>query len=1496
MRTIFGPMSRRKGHNLCLILIAMIAAISVFGQSEYRYDGSRGEGLPDWALLMYSDDADPGDVVQLYEEYYARSPLVKNQHTQYYKRWLREIARRQSTNGRTPLDTRYLARRDRLTAQSRSEDLWQSIGPWDWDHDAADRSYAPGAAHVYTVQQSLSDPDVLYAGTATAGLWRSLDRGLSWTNATADLPMGGLTALEIDLGDADVVYAGIMSSIYKTTDGGMSWSTTGDPAFQALELSTADIVMHPTNHEAVWACTNGGLFSTEDGGTTWTLELTGEFQELEFHPTDHDTIYVVKYISDKTEFYRSVDGGSSFQLQSSGWPDPDTGADEHQRRTEIAVTPADPDLVVALATGSANGGSGLYGIYISADAGATWTFQCCGPQPAGPPSTENMNLMGWSDQGTDDGGQYYYDLALDISPTNADSIFVAGVNLWVSADGGSSFVCPAKWSHSYKPNYVHADIHDVRYMSETREIWIACDGGIFYSNDNGANFERRMQGINGTDFWGFGAGRRDPNVMLGGTYHNGTLLKDDTVYINNWISTDGGDNYRGFVHPNLDRQAFSDYNIKELSGDRTINNSTRSFQNKPNASYIIGRSSDILFHPHYYNTWLTGSGTSLWRTVDNGYSFSQVHDFGVDVAAMDICMADPDAIYVTTFPDWWAEKTIWRTLDGGLTWTEITPPSGQLNGNLWVPYDVVVSALDPLVVWIVRTSMYGGTNLNGAVIFESIDGGETWENITFDFPVDEAPTCITGIYGSEELYVGTRRAVYYKDPVTDSWELWSAGLPAWTQSTRLIPDYQNGVLRNATNRSVWERQLETTLAPIALASVSSETIYCLEDTVYFKDNSIMQSAGATWSWSFPGGNPESSTERDPKVLYTYEGVYDVSLVVWDVNGTDTFHFEKMVKVLDKCKVDGYPGKALIAIANPNHALVPDIGQTVDSFTVMAWIKPNGIQNNYAAVLMNDGTAGGLNFRESNNTLGYHWPGGQWWWDSGLVAPSGVWSHVAMVVTPSQVRIYLNGIEAVHNIATDPLELTTMRIGSYQGWGDRNYSGVIDELSMFDRALTRDEIRSLRHLTLTGEEEGLLTYYQFNSDGPSIIDKANDHDASLYGGAFKSRSRAPVGEGTSELKNITTPGEYDYSGIGMTLNFEAGSITPGGDLWISRLGVDPDTMGAVENKLNRGYYILDNYGVNPTIRPPFTIEFDSIGFISDSMAAQLTASVVSRESNAELGDWSEVATEVDLVEGLNGSALTDNYIKLSPGQMLIKRDSFPHGQADISVGTSLPVFFRGGMSTAFDVEGDSAGLVLPTLTYGGLDSIGAPIAGMVCFLRPAGRLCFYDGDAWRLVQLELIDIEPSMLAGPERVMTMDSSMYSGGILVLGTSGALLPGTFSDDAFTNVDFPPEGSLAFRVQSGALVYYNEEEWSALKVVEDSIDALTGMPSASIPGFAIGMNHKEPGAVLQIGTEDKVMKLPGVRCEDVRSPVEGTIIYDPTRRSLCLFDGANWFLISHH
>ena len=100
--------------------------------------------------------------------------------------------------------------------------------------------------------------------------------------------------------------------------------------------------------------------------------------------------------------------------------------------------------------------------------------------------------------------------------------------------------------------------------------------------------------------------------------------------------------------------------------------------------------------------------------------------------AVDIAWTNPDVIYVTTYPDWWGTKKIWRSSDAGISWNEITPSSNLLGGDNWVPFDITVSSNDENTLWAARTSQYGGgyPNLDGRQVFKTTNGGNSWTNIT----------------------------------------------------------------------------------------------------------------------------------------------------------------------------------------------------------------------------------------------------------------------------------------------------------------------------------------------------------------------------------------------------------------------------------------------------------------------------------------------------------------------------------------------------------------------------------------------------------------------------------------------------------------------------------------------------------------------------------------------------------------------------------------------
>ncbi len=1253
--------------SLTIFLLFFISNSSFSQLLENKYE-EPSSTLPEWTQLMYSENPDLGEVIQAYKEYYDKNTFQKNKHTQYYKRWVRSFSRDHnglhSGTETAPSEIyqnerAYLQKSESLRQQRSPTSSWVGIGPFDFDKEAASRSYAPGAAHVYTVEQSASNPDLIYAGTANAGVWKSTDNGLNWTALTSDRMISSVLSLEIDHTNEDKVYFAAAGDLFKTTDGGSSWNEIGDATFQSLDHSIRDIIMHPDDVNILFLASNNGFYRTTNGGDNWTQIETGIFQEIELHPNDPDIIYTVKQISNRTEFYKSTDNGLSFTIQSNGWPSP--GIDDDQQRTEIAVSLDAPDNVYALSTGSANGGSGLYGVYVSTDLGANWTFQCCGPHPAGvPDAATNQNLMGWSDVGDDDGGQYYYDLGFEVSPTNADSIFVAGVNLWVSEDGGSTFTCPAKWSHPDKQNYVHADIHDVGFFGN--ELWIACDGGIFYSTDAGININRRMNGIEGTDFWGFGAGFYDGEVMVGGTYHNGTLLKDNDVYQGGWLSTQGGDNIRGFVNYGNERKIYHDGGGKILPGDRTVSIGSFPFNKQPNASYIVGQSSNLEFHPSCYNIVYSGRDGDLWKSEDNGTSFELIHSFGGElITSIEVAWSDPDIIYVVQYPDWWGVKKLWKTTDGGDSWTDITPTN--FSNHLWAPFDITVDGEDANTLWLVRTPQSSGyNNLNGEKVYKSTDGGSTWTNLTTTTLDGEYITNIEHQRGTDGgVYIGTRRGVYYRNNNLSDWQLFNTDLPVLTFSTQLVPYYKEGKIRNGTNRSVFECEFYEASTPVAQIASSTLSSYCTRDQVQFLDHSNLTDQGATWAWTFEGGNPSTSNQRTPLVSYTTPGFYDVTLTVTDNNGSSTQTIEDYIEVTSECEPDTIPGNAIELSTSNAYALTPgmDMG-TTNELTISAWVKPNGFQDDYTGIVIgSDGNTFGLNYRPGNE-LAYHWPGGQWWWSSGLIVPENEWSHVAIVVNSGSITLYLNGKSATHNISPEAVDMTNTElfIGSYLGWGSRNMDGMIDEVCFWDEAKTQNDIRELRHLTKAPvDDASLIAYYQFNRNEGIITDRVGTKHASLSGAGTRITSTAPVGGGTSTSATVTAGGTVDFTDTDITMVFPNTGTYPDGELWVSRINLAPDE-NPDEEPVSRSYWVVNNYGNNETFSTLESIEFDKIGAVNnDNQDDPNTLVLYKRSSNAESSTWA-FQDKADLATaGSDGSSTfsVDNNIT-SFSQFIISNNS------------------------------------------------------------------------------------------------------------------------------------------------------------------------------------------------------------------------------------------------
>jgi photosystem II stability/assembly factor-like uncharacterized protein len=1246
-----------------LLLYCLFFSVELISQNRQITYSPTQENLPEWAQLMYAPNSDLNAVQIAFERYYQTHPFQKNKHTQYYKRWQRHFARYPHWQGMSEAEQRHYQQKQadyqqkslQLQQQRSPSSSWQSIGPFDFDKTAASTSYACGAAHVYTVEKAKSSPNVLYAGTATAGVWKSVDNGKNWTLTSPNLLTNSVQALEISFNDPQIVYftSDLDGKVYKTTNGGVSWSTTGDATFNSLQHICTDIVMHPTFSNVLFLASNQGLYRTNNSGSTWNLIQAGVFQELEFHPHLPNIVYAVKQVSNRTEFYKSIDHGNTFVQKTNGWPVPASLGD--QRRTEIAVSPNDSNRIYAVLTGQVGFASGLHSMLVSNDAGESWSSICCGAALLNFPSATNPNLMHWSDDGQGNGGQYYYDLALAVSPNDADSVLVAGVNLWFSSDGANTFSCPAQWDHSYKDNYVHADIHDIRFYDN--EIWIACDGGIFYSVDNGLNFQRRMNGIQGTDFWGFGAGFQDGEVMLGGTYHNGTLLKDNNVYINDWISTDGGDNYRGFVHPIHTRLTFSDYGKKSLSGNRLVPNVITPMAHLPHAGITVGFSGSINFHPQIYNTIYSTEYYKLWKSENNGLTWKKIHDFGDGlISSFEISWSNPNVMYLNYHPNNAnADRMIYKSIDGGYTWTDITPSTSLIPNNRWVTYDLTISATDANILWATRISKYEGTPiLDGEQVYQSNDGGSTWQNITTASLDGVYSTNIEHQKGSNGgLYLGTRNAVYYKNNTLPNWVLFNNNLPLRTHSVQLVPYYKEGKLRNGTSRSVYEVDFYENTPPVAQISVNTNNSACDRDTFYFASHSVVRS-NATYSWQFENGNPSTSSNQNPKVVFAGSGMYNVTLTVSDSLGASTQVLPNFINIISHCEKDTIPGYALQLNTANDYVQTEALQYNSNQITLSAWIKADSIQKQYTGIIThsNDSFPAGL-LLGNNNELIFQWAGAQWTWNSGLFVPVDEWAHVALVITPDSARVYLNGLPSTYSANMGSLNWKGgLTIGRYANWFSRTFKGWIDEVCIWDIALSQDEIRASQHLTkYEADHPNLIHYYQFNALSSLAQDRSGLLHGEFLGTASRVPSTAPVGGGRSEKLLVFNGGTYASSATRLSFEVPLSGTNSEGEMVINRLNVTPDQIAA-NNLATDGYWIINNYGNNAIFAPLDSLIFEAINSIP---FAARDYTLYQRGTRADGATWGSF---LDTCDALNQQAFSfSDHLNLTHwGQFMIAVDS------------------------------------------------------------------------------------------------------------------------------------------------------------------------------------------------------------------------------------------------
>lgn len=871
------------------IILFCLCSNFTFSQSFSYKPNQNDPNIPTWVKMMYASHP---NVYKVDSAFKANNKPEEegeesNIYVGIYKRWRNSVKNNIDENGFVKIPT--TQERRAIEAQKNSNASragnWTFAGPelhLQAKYNVNDTNVARSwHSNVYCIDQSISNPQVLYCGGESGGIYKSVNKGLQWTYVTANYLLTSVRSIQIDPTNPDIVIAGAANELYKTTDGGVTWNVIGQTSFQALNIETHQIAFHPAQPNTIFAATDKGLFKTIDGGNNWTEVLTEECLSVVLKVDDPDIVFASQHVisTNIANFYKSTDGGNTFTIKPNGWftvPVADAGL-INSRGAKIAVTAANPNKVYALLVGESGALAalqthGFIGIYVSNDAGETWT----NPHGSiGAPYDFNThpNPMTFSgDNATYN--QIYYNTTIIASHLNENNILFGGLSLWQSTDGSAN-ITPVGGYVGNIPQ-IHPDMQTLINRltpSNTEEVWLSCDGGINYSTSWFAAHDSRTKGIWGGNFWGFDQGWNE-DIMVGGRYHNGNAAYYEGYPQGTFLQLGGGEAPTGYVNYSNERKTyFSDINGVVIPTTTSGVASSFSMANDPNESYWFNESSRIIFDHAYWNIAYMGKNNQFYKSTDGGGSFVPIASIGASTSNLVLWIeqstVNHDIFYAQLVVG--NVSQLKKSTDHGLTWTTVNIPQTNKRNIFFC-----LSSTNENELWLGYT--FGS---NGNKVYKTTDAGTNWTNIT-DSNLDGKEIYSMchqrGTNGGVYLAMNNGSA-YYKNNSMPNWDDFSQGLPVITHPINILPFYKGEKIRLANaGIGIWESPFYEPSSVIADFSADYATYYCPGDSIHFVDHSVAP-AGATYQWTFPGGSPSSSTLKYPAVQYNTAGVFDATLVL-----------------------------------------------------------------------------------------------------------------------------------------------------------------------------------------------------------------------------------------------------------------------------------------------------------------------------------------------------------------------------------------------------------------------------------------------------------------------------------------------------------------------------------------------------------------------------------------------------------------------------------------
>jgi photosystem II stability/assembly factor-like uncharacterized protein len=591
-----------------------------------------------------------------------------------------------------------------------------------------------------------TNDSTVFAGAAEGGVFRTFDGGQSWTPLFDQMPSLAIGALALEPGNPNVVYAGTGevnpgggsvayggSGLYRSTDQGDSWSLIG------LEDSgtIGRIVVDPSDPLTIFVAANGmqwqasterGVYRSTDGGATWdrvlyTDDVTG-CVDLVQRPDDPDVILAAMWQHIRQpEYYdyggpgcavhRSTDGGDSWSVVGGGLPAPSANGG----RIGLSLCRSQPQVMHAV---YADRTGYFAGLYRSTDGGDTWA------RTNDTALNDVFASYGW----------WFGNVRTH--PMDPDTIYVLGLDFYMSSDGGASWVNAS--------DEMHVDHHGLDFgPGSSPVIYNGNDGGM-YRSTNGGTAWTKLPDQPLTQVYRLGLDQQNPGAIYLGAQDNGTC-RTFTPALDDWEHIFGGDGFQPLIHP--------------------LN---------PNKIWALYQ---------YGNLFVSTDGGTIWRSAMIGISFSDRKNWNTPLIQDP---ADPDLRYTATHRVYrsTADRN-WTVISGDLTGGPHMGNPGQVDGSITT---LSVSPLDTSVLW---------AGSNDGHVHVSTDDGDTWTDVSAGLPERWVTSVRADPFVRETAYV-TISGFRWTEPLPHVFQTTDLG-STWTPIAGTLPEAPvNDLAADPTNQ------------------------------------------------------------------------------------------------------------------------------------------------------------------------------------------------------------------------------------------------------------------------------------------------------------------------------------------------------------------------------------------------------------------------------------------------------------------------------------------------------------------------------------------------------------------------------------------------------------------------------------------------------------------------------------------------------------------------